>query len=253
MDLIERGSQTAKNGFRNENDIIDKFNNWDIDNEAQTWLRLMQYVLSEIEFVKAVKISGYKADIQIQVTIKLKKEIDVENIQIKLVSSPKGFNQIDKRWVDKYSEMWNIPNKIVTLLKRYTGEERPNSKRLNDNRRMLANEFSFDEQNAIINWLNENKALIVSDIMKGRGRFAAEWMLVAQKVEKNSRWILKSINYCMNYFGNGEVKITKRGNFKIGRITMQRKGGDGGRETAKMLQFKINPAELFELEVDSKL
>ncbi|MFC1932067.1 hypothetical protein ACFLXU_00335 [Chloroflexota bacterium] len=26
---------------------------------------------------------------------------------------------------------------------------------------------------------------------------------------------------------------------------MQRKGGDGGRETSKMLQFKINPVELF--------
>ena len=32
---------------------------------------------------------------------------------------------------------------------------------------------------------------------------------------------------------------------KIGRITMQRKGGDAGRETAKMLQFKINPVQLF--------
>ena len=40
--------------------------------------------------------------------------------------------------------------------------------------------------------------------------------------------------------------ITKQGNLKIGRITMQRKGGDGGRETAKMLQFKINPALLLE-------
>jgi len=49
----------------------------------------------------------------------------------------------------------------------------------------------------------------------------------------------------MNHFGNGNIEITARGNFKIGRITMQRKGGDGGRETAKMLQFKINPAELF--------
>ena len=80
---------------------------------------------------------------------------------------------------------------------------------------------------------------------KGQGKFAAEWMLVVQKVEKNARWILKPMNFCMNYFGNGEVKITNRGNFKIGRITMQRKGGDGGRDTAKMLQFKINPAELF--------
>jgi hypothetical protein len=39
--------------------------------------------------------------------------------------------------------------------------------------------------------------------------------------------------------------ITKGGNLKIGRITMQRKGGDGGRDTAKMLQFKINPMTLF--------
>jgi len=27
-------------------------------------------------------------------------------------------------------------------------------------------------------------------------------------------------------------------------VTMQRKGGDGGRDTAKMLQFKINPCEI---------
>lgn len=29
---------------------------------------------------------------------------------------------------------------------------------------------------------------------------------------------------------------------------MQRKGGDGGRKTAQMLQFKINPAELFDIK-----
>ena len=110
---------------------------------------------------------------------------------------------------------------------------------------MFADEFSEDEQKIVLKWLKENQSLIVSDTLKGQGKFAAEWMLVVQKVEKNARWILKPMNFCMNYFGNGEVKITNRGNFKIGRITMQRKGGDGGRDTAKMLQFKINPAELF--------
>lgn len=54
------------------------------------------------------------------------------------------------------------------------------------------------------------------------------------------------MNYCINFFGNGEVIITPRGNLNIGRIGMQRKGGDGGRETAKMLQFKIDPSELFD-------
>lgn len=102
-----------------------KFNNWQTDFEAQRWLVLMEYNLEEIEFVKAVVLSGYKADIQVQITIKLKEVIDVENIQVKLVSNLKGFNQIDKRWIDKYVEMWNIPNEIATLLKEYTGEILP--------------------------------------------------------------------------------------------------------------------------------
>src|SRR5690606_16397751 len=121
-------------------------------------------------------------------------------------------------------------------------------KKPKDNRRMFANEFSEVEQKVDLKWLKKNQSLIVSDILKGQGKFAAEWMLVAQKVEKNSRWILKPMNFCLNYFGNGEIEITNRGNFKIGRITMQRKGGDGGRDSANMLQFKINPAELFDNE-----
>jgi len=65
---------------------------------------------------------------------------------------------------------------------------------------------------------------------------------------ENPEWIIRDINYVLNFFGNGEITITKQGNLKIGKITMQRKGGDGGRETAKMLQFKINPIELFKNE-----
>lgn len=247
MSLVELGSKTARDGFRNEDDIINKFKNWENDIEAKSWLLLMNYTLSEIEYVDAIKIHGYKTDVQVQVTIKLIKAVDVQNIQVKLVSNPKGFNQIDKRWVDKYHEMWNIPNNIISILKRYTGEEEPSIDNPRDPRRMFANEFSENEQDLIVTWLKKNQSLIVSDILKGRGKFAAEWILVAQKTEMNARWILKPMNFCMNFFGNGNIEITTRGNFKIGNITMQRKGGDGGRETAKMLQFKINPAELFNI------
>ena len=133
---------------------------------------------------------------------------------MKLVSSKKGFNQIDKRWTDKYVELWNIPEDISTLLKKYTGEINPDIKNPRDKRRTFANEFSKTEQSNIFKWLNKNKTLIVSDILKGRGQFAAEWMLVAQKNEKNSRWILKPMNFCLNYFGNGEIEISKSYNLK---------------------------------------
>lgn len=137
----------------------------------------MEYDFSKIEYVKAVKLSGFKTDIQVQINVKLKEAIDVQNLQVKLVSSPKGFNQIDKRWVDKYVEMWNIPDEISAILKRYTGEIKPNILTPKDKRRMFANEFSEKEQSEILFWLHNNQSFIVSDILKGRGQFAAEWML----------------------------------------------------------------------------
>ena len=243
--LIKLGSQTAKSGFQNEDDVVNKFNNWETDEDAQKWVKIMGYDLREIEYIKAVKISGYKTDVQVRVTIKLKIEIDVENLQVKLVSNIKGFNQIDKRWISMYIKMWDIPKNVAKLLKYFTGEIPPYRLGTKDSRRMFANELSLEEQQLLLDFIKNNKCLIINDILKGRGKFAAEWMLVIQKVSKNSRWILRSMNYVINYFGNGEVLITNRGSIKIKRITVQRKGGDGGRDTAKMLQFKINPAELF--------
>ena len=70
--------------------------------------------------------------------------------------------------------------------------------------------------------------------------------MVAKKKTNKQKWILKPISFVLNFFGNGEIRVTDRGSLKIGRITMQRKGGDGGRRTAQMLQFKLNPMELFE-------
>ncbi|SFV59157.1 FIG00711731: hypothetical protein [hydrothermal vent metagenome] len=171
---------------------------------------------------------------------------DIQNLQVKLVSNPKGFNQIDKRWLKSYNELWDIPNNVYELLQYFTGEKKPKIDNPRDERRMFANEFSQDEQQLLLNFFNDNKTLIVNDILKGRGKLSAEWMLVILKLKNTEtiKWALEPINKVLNHFGNGEVKITPRGSFKIGNITVQRKGGDNGRETANMLQFKINPAEL---------
>jgi len=52
----------------------------------------------------------------------------------------------------------------------------------------------------------------------------------------------------INFYGQGEVLITKKGNLKIGKVVIQRKGGDSGKETANMLQFKFDPCLLFDEE-----
>src|SRR3990167_6350253 len=124
-DLVRIGSETAKGGFSNEKTIAKKFDKWKKDKEAQKWLKIMGYNLDEIKDVEAVILHRHKTDVQIKVTITLKKAISVQNLSIKKANSDADFNQIDKRWVKNYIEMWNIPEDIVILLKIFCGEISP--------------------------------------------------------------------------------------------------------------------------------
>jgi hypothetical protein len=240
---VERGSRTAKSGFKNETEIAAKFNNFRSDTDAQRWLAAMNYRIGDIVTVVATKPHGEKSDIEVRVKVG---SVDKrEGISIKLVSSAMGFNQIDKRWLATYAKMWKMPASVQTALKHFLGEVPP-SKPGRNPKRMFLTELDADSQQAIVEFFSNNKMQIVSDLFEGDGVHAASWLLVAYKATPNTRWTLRRSTDVVKFFGEGPVVITKQGNLKIGRITMQRKGGDGGRETAKMLQFKINPAELFE-------
>jgi len=237
------GSNTAKNGFKNEDSVVKKFNDWKNDEDAKKWLSIMGYNIEKIEKVVAEKVHGYKTDVQIN--IYLKKLIPTENISIKLVSNPRGFNQVDKRWIDSYVKLWKIPTEITNSLKLFTGETKPLQKKLFDERRMLLTEMEEEDRQKIVDFFKKNKALVISDILKGRDEFSAGWMLVALNIDGETKWTLKPINEAMKVFAEGKVEVTSQGSLRIGKVTMQRKGGDGGRKTAQMLQFKINPVELF--------
>lgn len=244
FELIKRGSRTAKQGFSNEKDVVIKFNSWKTDEDAQGWLRIMNYSLSEIERVEAVQVKGsHKTDVQVKIKIYLRNLIAAENISVKLVSNEtSGFNQIDKRWIDKYTDLWAIPSDVVEILKLFTGENKPISKELRDPRRMFFNEMSEDDQEKIVKFFEENKIMIITDILKGRDKLGASWMLIY--IKPSNLWSLLPISVVMNYYGSGPVTLTRLGNIKIGKIGMQRKGGDNGRPAANMLQFKFNPIDI---------
>ncbi|MEO8648531.1 MAG: type II restriction endonuclease [Acidobacteriota bacterium] len=239
----ETGSLTAKNGFRNETEIAGKFNNWRTDTDAQTWLAFMGYKTSGIKEVLASKPHGEKADVEVKITTA--DSVAREGISIKLVSSNNGFNQIDKRWLAHYAIMWKMPAEVVESLKLFVGESKPiRSSKVPG--RMYLNELDTEDQKRILDFFKANRDVIVSDLFRGDGEFDADWIMVALKSTDKPRWILRRIDHAIEFFSGGPVEITRNGNLRIGRITMQRKGGDGGRETAKMLQFKINPALLFD-------
>ena len=271
-DEVKLGSQTAKGGFQNEDEIRDKFNDWQKDTDARQWLETMNYRLNEIEQVKAAKPHGEKADVEVRVKTKVGEK--VHGISIKLVSNPQGFNQIDKRWLRTYAQMWKMPDDVHSALKLFVGEVAPTMPG-RDSRRMFLNELTESQQQAVIRFFSSHREQIVSDLFAGDGEHAAGWIMVTLKgadnatdakrslmadekrasrppvnsnrAEEKPQWMLCTTVDAVQFFGDGEVQITPAGSLKIGRITMQRKGGDNGRESANMLQFKINPTELFEL------
>lgn len=279
MNKSEVGSLTAKGGFANEKAILEKFISWENDNEAQLWLEIMGYNINKIKTINAIQIpvkikkndlkkyeiydeKDYenfikykKADIQIKIIIKLLDIIKVENISLKKANSDANYNQIDKRSIYIFQKMWNFDEDVAFWLKLFTGEYNPknylnkiNINNLRDDRRLFIDEMPLEIQNKIINFFNENKIMIVNDIIKGRGGLSADWMLVTKynKETDETSWILKDINVAMNFFGLGAVSISPKGSLYIGKITMQRKGGT---PDPTKLQFKIKPCQLFELGV----
>ena len=94
----------------------------------------------------------------------------------------------------------------------------------------------------IIQFFSKNKKKIVRDILGGRGKLAADWMLVTQNDDVGTSWILKNIDEVVKEYSAGRVELTPRNSLKIGKITMQRKGGT---PDPMSLQFKFSPLELF--------
>lgn len=277
MNKSKLGSRTAKGGFANEKAICKKFNNWQKDKEANQWLKIMGYEIEKLDSVKAIQIPNKirkedlykfnvdktrynefvrfkKADAQIRIIIKMGNILKIETLSLKKANYDADYNQIDKRTVEDYQEMWKFDNELALWLKLFTGEIFPKLQlelignvRLRDKRRLFLDEMPEPIQKKIIRFYEKNKILVISDILKGRGGLSANWMLVTRynNKEKSTAWTLKDINVVMNFFGEGDVIVSPRGSLYIGRITMQRKGGT---PDPTKLQFKFKPCELFEME-----
>lgn len=262
------GSSTAKGGFANERIIAEKFNNYKWDTDAQLWLRYMGYDPKFIKELNAevvpVRISlkdvvkfgldknkvleelkYKKSDVQVRIEMLYKSVYFVENISVKKANSDADYNQVDKRKVEEYRNMWNFDEEITTWLKYFTGElEPPKGLNKRDKRRLFLDEMPEEIRNKIVNFFRENKVLIVCDVIKGRGSLSAGWFMVAKydKLKNETSFAIANINLAINIFGSGEVSISPKGSLYIGKVVMQRKGGT---PDPTKLQFKIKPCEIF--------
>ena len=189
-----------------------------------------------------------KADLQLRIEIEIDGVIFTENLSLKKANKKAGFNQIDKRSVDSYQIMGRFSDRLSKLLKFFTGEFLPFAYRSyatpRDPRRLFISELRPSDQKIVIDFFTQNKHLVISDIIMGRGALKSDYVLVTEKDEDRYQWTIADIATVCNFYSQGEVELSPRGNLKIGRITLQRKGGT---PDPTSLQFKFNPLTLFAL------
>ena len=245
-------AEAARSGFRNEDWIVSEFTQWKMSHWARGWLNAMGYDPDLIQNLCAqtTRKMGFfnKADVLVLI------KDNVEWISVKKFTA--SFNQIDKRWVDDYVKMWNIPQDVMCTLKMYCGEDgfRPDQlnneglpRTVSDSRRFKMNEIPDARCADVLEFLNKNKSKIIKNVVSGTGKAAAKWMLIVE--ERNGspyRSVMVPIKSVIKHC-SGNASITKNGVIRLGRITIQRKGGDAGKKTAQMLQFKFSPKDMFDI------
>ena len=239
-------SNIALGGFRNEDWVVKQFNDKS-SSYGTSWLKIMGYEKPEKICAQTTRKMGFfnKADVLVLV------DDEVEWVSVKKFTA--SFNQIDKRWVDEFAKRWRMPDIVSCSLKMYCGEDEYKpidlsmpSMPTRDARRFFMDELSAERQEAVISFLNKTKKRIMHDVMAGRGKGAARWILAIREHQNAPpKSVLVSMDAAIHHYAKGPAVITKAGNLKLGRITIQRKGGDAGNKTAQMLQFKFSPNELF--------
>lgn len=241
-------SEIARSGFIAEDQVVGEFQNWGKSKIAKQWLTSMEFTNIKSVSAKTTRSIGDNSKSDVLVTVN-----SFRTVGISVKKFTASYNQIDKRWVDDYQKLWDIPHDVVIILKKYCGAEgyRPidanMSQQVRDDRRYFLTEMKEIERQKILNFFNKNKSRITRDVFAGNSGYQADYILA---IKKNDEKIIRSniidIKVAINHYG-GTAKITKLGNLRLGRITIQRKGGDCGKRTAQMLQFKFSPKDIFDL------
>lgn len=261
------GSETAKSGFSNERSIASKFKNYINDKDAQLWLEFMGYDIKNIDCLEAKVIPAgsknvgelmsesdleqferfhrfSKADLQVQIEIKMLGIIYRENISAKSTKASASFNQIDKRKVATYQTMWEFSDEIRAILECFTGEKDPlelgylieDTEVSKGKRRITTKTMTNEHVTVILRFLNENKYKILSDILIGSGPLKADYMIITTNEEKFN--IFKTVDIVSKY-SNYNFEKSKRSSFTLNSVfTIQRKGGT---PDPTSLQFKFKP------------
>lgn len=269
------GSATALGGFANEAAIAQAFkSNGTLSNQ---FLEFMGYkggrVINAITVPSKLGVQSAKTILEMptdpnpaeleKITRQQKADVRLKiehagqtvtvNLSLKKAEKKANFNQIDKRSVDTYQRLWGFSDEISLWLKLFTGAldrvifERHTKGLETDKKRIRLNFTAFPEteQQLILDFLTTNKIRLIEDVVRGRGPLSAEYIVVTRQTGISKEVHLCKASNAVSYLQQGDVKKSPRGSIEFGKLTIQRYGGSPSPE---LLQFKIKPSLLFDVD-----
>lgn len=234
------GSLAAQGGLDTEKTIILKFNNWTNDPDVPRWLNFMGYSSPTVSSVKAVKPNNQgKTDVLI--TVEREGLINRELLSIKTTKSESGGNQLTRFWPSVLKERYGLNDNLITILRNFTGEtwwtevgKKP--------RRIMLNRIPKTQQADLIKSFGEIKLELIRWMFMGAEPIR---FFLSVYGESSDNFLINKMEDVVAHYSKGPVVITPRGGLRVGRVTLQRKGGDKGAFSACQLQSKININQLW--------
>lgn len=253
-------SKAAKRGIKAEERLINAINRMD---------ELGEKLIKTIEDFLSLKFTSYSARkgpprAKTDIVISFDKRsilISVKEFDVKA-----DYNHVERHYVEYYVQKWSMPRDVYVGLKQFVGEvdesENPISinmleveaerlgttpGKLSKKRRTFINKMDQQTRNAIIEFFKSNKEKVLKDVFINDENI--EFFIVVKREGGRACYYILPTKDALDVYGDGDVATTPRGSLRMGRVVIQRKGGDHRTargwvdRAASQLQFKIRPSE----------
>jgi hypothetical protein len=271
MTFESTGSEAARGGFRNEGALANAINGrtalgiqlieaMAIDSSSsvrasQVASRLSASSLGALLGIRSVSPEVLRASTQHQKADLLLHVAGGRRVTASLKKANAGsdFNQVDRRPVNLYQRFWEFSDEVALSLKLFTGDlspaefaEHSQGLRLSvDHQRIAFPDLTDVHQAAVLDFFKANKQKVVSDIVRGKGPLAADFMIVTQQDGSITRIHVSRMSDVVDYLCEPPVRVGPRTTFCVGHLTAQRKGGT---PDPTSLQFKVKPSILLNVK-----
>ena len=238
LSVSEINSAGAKRGFKAEKLLIDKINE---RSTATVWV--VEQAVGRVGYGDVIAKkpgSRDKPDI-----ILLQQDIIRAGISLKTFGPGGKSNQVFRTPVEQYEREWDVPRNVSVLIRNFIGIGESLS-------RVFFNQVETHEALAVTHFFKQVQPYVISSILAGKAGAAlrADWMMLHEatddrwheRVGNKDFWKMYPMAKVIDVCCSEEPAITSLGGLRLGLgLTMQRKGGDGGKPTANDLQFKMSP------------